>query len=141
MGVWTPALPKEGSDDQDDCDLDVPNFGRIQAFLGIREEHLDRCPIDILVVHLTILERLANDRNKEALGRTLKCLCDDTWASEAEVVIVTGRGVPAVARSAATDHSLLGLRYLPISALLENLVSVPSKLSLMRTLWSAGVPN
>ena len=93
------------------------------------------------MVHLTILERLAKVRNA-TLRSTLDCLVRDTQAADAEIVIVTGRGVPAVARAAGGNNGsgLAGVRYLPISALLESLVSRPSKLGLMRTLWSAGAP-
>ncbi len=139
MGVWTPEkekLPEGG------CDLDVPDFKRCKDFLKKPALRDDQYPIDILVVHLTILERLASDRS-EPLGTVLHCLVADTQAADAEVVVVTGRGVPAVARAAGGDDgsALEGARYLPVSALLESLVARPSKLGLIRTLWSAGVPR
>ena len=133
MGVWTPLT--------NDCDLNRPDFDNCQVFLKKPPERCDQYPIDFLVVHLTILERLAKDRD-ETLRCTLDSLVAGTEAANAEVVVVTGRGVPAVARSASGDDgsALEGVRYLPISALLEYLVERSSKLGLMRTLWSAAVP-
>ena len=133
MGVWTPR--------KCESDLDRPDFDKCKKYLQKPADRCDQYPIDILVIHLTILERLAKDRNA-TLRNTLDCLVCGTHASDAEIVIVTGRGVPAVARAAGRDDGsgLAGVRYLPISALLESLVSRPSKLGLMRTLWSAGAP-
>ena len=140
MGVWTP--PKEPPEENEEgCDLDKPDFDQCRKFLKNPAKRGDQYPIDILVVHLTILERLARDRD-ESLGKVLHCLLEGTEAEDAEVVVVTGRGVPSVARAAGGDDgsALEGVRYLPISALLESLVARPSKLAFMRILWSACVP-
>ena len=139
MGVWAPKKP--GQDDGGGCNLDTPNFDECKKFLEKPAERCEQYPIDILVVHLTILERLTLDC-EETTDRTLHRLLRGTQAENAEVVVVTGRGVPAVARAAGGDkgRALRGVRYLPISALLESLVSRPSKLGVLRTLWSAGVP-
>ena len=50
--------------------------------------------------------------------------------------VVTGRGVPTLA-ARACDDGVEGCRYLPISSVFEYLVHNPSKLMLMRALWSA----
>ena len=142
MGVWVP--PKSNGEN---CDLDSPNFDKCQKFLNKPIEYCEQFPIDILVVHLTILERLNRERRtatgtNETLAATLDCLVNGTQAASAEIVIVTGRGVPAVARAAGGEGTdLRRVRYLPISALLESLNGRPSKLALMQTLWSAGRPS
>ena len=136
MGVWVPQKKK--------CNLDVPEFKRCKEFLECptggkcSEQH----PIDFLILHLTILERLATEK-KKSMNDALECLRSSGQASTADVILVTGRGVPAVARTVNVhrDGRVKGARYLPISALLESLVSRPSKLALMRTVWSAGRPS
>jgi hypothetical protein len=97
----------------------------------------DQFPIDFLIIHLTILERLSNEKNG-SLRNTLAELISDTKAKDAEIIIVTGRGVPSIALD--PDH-MDNVRYLPISALLESLVSRLSKLALMRAIWSASRPG
>ena len=139
MGVWVP--PKQ-DDNGGSCDLDSPSFSKCRDVLKKPTELCEQFPIDILVVHLTILERLNRERNEKTLAKTLDCLVGDSQAADAEIVIVTGRGVPAVARAAGGQGTdLRRVRYLPISALLESLNSRPSKLALMQTLWSAGRPS
>jgi hypothetical protein len=127
MGVWVPwkNIPNELVN----CDLDTPNFVACQKFLKRPADKGEQFPIDVLVVHLTVLERLKQER-RTSLKETLAQLVANTEAAEAEIVIVTGRGVPAV--------DIDNVRYLPISALLESLVMRPSKLALMRTIWSSG---
>lgn len=136
MGVWVPR--------KNVCNLDVPVFDECREFLedptggDCEEQH----PVDFLILHLTILEKLAGEK-KGSIDGTLKCLRSTGQASEANVILVTGRGVPAVAQSVSGHGGgrVEGARYLPISALLESLVSRPSKLALMRTIWSAGRPD
>jgi hypothetical protein len=130
MGVWVPA--------KDNYNLDNPVLAACNTFLKQPAERKDQFPVDFLVIHLTILERLAKEKN-ESLPDTLGALIKDTEAKNAEIIIVTGRGVPTVASALNKDH-IENVRYLPISALLENLVSRPSKLALMRVIWSAGRP-
>lgn len=142
MGVWVPKRPKvsatEGASPPT-CDLDTPCFNAVQKFLKEPARRSDQYPIDFLVIHLTILERLKVN-NRLSLPELLKQLKAGTQAEDAEVIIVTGRGVPSMARRADDEH-LKTARFLPISALLECLVLRPSKLALMRVLWSAGRPR
>ena len=66
------------------------------------------------------------------------------FLADAEVAVVTGRGVATFGRSLSeSNRSGLGkrTRYLPVSAFLEYLVRRPSKLGLMRVLWSASKPK
>jgi len=131
MGVWVPEKGK--------CNLDSPILDQCQAFLNDPANRKDQHPVDFLVLHLTILERLAKTAGK-LLGDTLSELVSGTQAKDADIIIVTGRGVPSVASSVEKDR-LDEVRYLPVSALLESLVSRPSKLALMRAIWSAGRPK
>jgi hypothetical protein len=132
MGVWVP--PKLNADNAIFCNLDVPNFDQCRTFLANPTDKTEQFPIDILVLHLTVLEALNRKRKfEELLTKTLDALIDGTQAQGAEIVLVTGRGVPAI--------EMDNVRYLPISALLESLVMRPSKLALMRTLWSASRPR
>lgn len=132
MGVWVPEKTA--------CHLDFPSMGECRKFLEKPSKCLDQFPIDFLVIHLTVLERLHNDGSLETLDETLGALINGIKAADnAQIIVVTGRGVPTVAREHGIDH-LSRARYLPISALLESLVARPSKLALMRTLWSAGRP-
>ena len=132
MGVWVPR--KLNADKTVYCNLDTPDFDQCHAFLRKPAEKTEQCPIDILVLHLTVLEALNKKRKaQESLAETLEALIDGTEAKSAEIVLVTGRGVPAI--------EMDNVRYLPISALLESLVLRPSKLALMRTLWSASRPR
>jgi len=149
MGVWVPTL--------DDCNLDKPELDKCKAFLKkpeilftdtrteptkiqVREEQL---PIDYLILHLTVLESLHREKLRSAKGgslaETLLDLVSGTWAEKAEKIIVTGRGVPTIVNALGSDH-IEHIRYLPISSLLEYLVTRPSKLALMRALWSASRP-
>lgn len=131
MGVW---VPTKGT-----CNLDSPELNACKEFLRRPAERTDQFPIDFLIVHLTILERLAKEVNL-SLPETLDVLITGTQAAEAEIIVVTGRGVPTVANALNRDH-IENVRYLPISALLEGLVFRPSKLALMRVIWSAGRPS
>lgn len=134
MGVWVPE--KENGT----CNLDVPSMVMCREFLTNPSKCSDQFPIDFLVIHLTVLERLHKDEGSGTMSETLLKLIRETQAAEAKIIVVTGRGVPTVARERGTDH-LPDVRYLPISALLETLVARPSKLALMRVLWSAGRPG
>lgn len=133
-GIWVPPRTPGESDDTAACDLNFPNLAAIRAFLECPTQCKDQWPVDFLVVHLTILEKLG-----DSLPDVLQKLKEGTCAQSAEVVIVTGRGVPAIARR-TDQRSLRGVRFLPLSAVLESLVVRPSKLGLMRALWSAGRP-
>lgn len=159
IGVWVPDSGK--------CNLDYPkledcrtfltnpgniNLGNINEFI---EYPKSQYPIDFLILHLTVLERLSRDAGK-SLSDTLNLLVAGTQAKDADIIIVTGRGLPGVAgivdnaRDASGSkadadiksgcRSMDQVRYLPISALLESLTTRPSKLGLMRTIWSAGRP-
>lgn len=133
IGVWVP--------DKGACNLDAPQASQVRAFLCKPTAHEEHYPIDFLVIHLTVLERLYKDRanRSDDLAKTLSDLKKDTLARDAEVIVVTGRGVPAVTRASDPDY-LPDARYLPVSAILEYLVARPSKLALMRVLWSASQP-
>ncbi|HED00488.1 MAG TPA: hypothetical protein ENN18_08900 [Proteobacteria bacterium] len=126
MGIWVP----EGA-----TDLNHPNFRNIREFLMKPAQIAGQFPPDFLVLHLTILENLRKQCGHDCEADTLQQLLADTCADPAkygcEIIIVTGRGVPSLNR----------LRYLPISALLEYLMARPSKLALMRALWSAATAN
>jgi hypothetical protein len=127
MGVWVPSA--------DQANLNAPVFDKISSFLKNPTKREEQLPIDFLVLHLTILEKLAQEiqvTEQEALECLVICA---GLKPNCEVVIVTGRGVPAVARHEVSKR--LNARYLPISAILEYLVSNPSKLAVMRSLWSA----
>lgn len=133
MGVWVPK--------KQECNLDAPQEADLKQFLACPTLLTEHYPIDFLIVHLTILERLHKDRKNKSdiFAQTLCNLTNNTQAACAEVIVVTGRGVPTVTRSDAPDY-LQNVRYLPISAILEYLVARPSKLALMRVLWNAGRP-
>lgn len=158
-GIWCPRLPEDirTNDRQDDqrdpkfsshdpalaCDLNSPNFEKLQAYLMAPTLLSQQLPADVLVIHLTILERITKDRSRSigwdcSEGEVLKALVCGTSCDTAQVVVVTGRGVPAAAwkRDGGIDA-----RYLPISAIQEYLVSRPSKLGLMRVLWAARAPH
>jgi hypothetical protein len=125
MGVWVPKVDQC-------CNLEEPKFGPCRKFLKKPAfERPDQIPIDIFVIHLSVLEALKKGSDR-TLKKTLEQLIAGTEAQEAEIVIVTGRGVP--------DIDIDNVRCLPISALLESLVRRPSKLALMRSLWSASCP-
>lgn len=126
MGVWVPSKNK--------CNLDSPNLMECRCFLENPSERDDQFPADFFIVHLTILEKLKEKTG--SMKKVLDSLIRDTVATEAHIVVVTGRGVPASAYSKGSDYMPIA-RYLPISALYESLVLRPSKLALMRALWSA----
>ncbi len=154
VGIWTPFKREDYVNEDFDanflenlstpcCDLDRPVFSEIQKFLE-RPSPLDhQGNADFLVVHLTVLEKLQAEGNYDDLSSTLNALVDNTTAAEAVKVVVTGRGVPnhnepnlgsGNEKGNNTHHNI---RLIPISALLEYLVMRPSKLGLMRVLWSA----
>jgi hypothetical protein len=125
MGVWVPPV-------EQCCNLETPVLATCRDFLiEPAPERTGQYPVDVFVVHLSVLEALRKGTAK-TLDETLEELRKGTQASNAETVIVTGRGVP--------DLNIPNVRYLPISALLESLVRRPSKLALMRSLWSAKHP-
>lgn len=128
MGIGVPST--------EEANLNFPTFDAICSFLKKPTKLMVNMPIDFVVLHLTILEKLAQELHRcdeqSALSQLISCA---GLSPSCEVVIVTGRGVPAVARH--EDSKRLNARYLPISALLEYLVSNPSKLAVMRALWSA----
>lgn len=145
-GIWVPFHLKDKSGDNRwmfhdpelSCDLDVANFHAIHSFLH-SPTLLDRqCPADFLVIHLTILERLKRELGWDDV-RTLEELVKGTKVENASVVVVTGRGVPSVAKD--RDSKRLPARHLPLSTLQEHLSVRPSKLGLMRALWAASVPK
>ena len=115
MGIEVPS----------ETNLNNPNFDEIQPFI-------QNSSAEFLVLHLTILESLTKQRSFNSEHDTLNELMDGI--EDCEVIIVTGRGVPS-------NSNQLQVRYLPISALLEYLISRPSKLALMRALWHANVPR
>ena len=127
MGIWVPSIEQ--------ANLNNPDFAEICEYLQNPTKLPEQKPIDFVVLHLTILEKLAQRlvcNEQEALSQLVSRA---VLAPACEIVIVTGRGVPAVARHEAAQR--LNARYLPISALLEYLVANPSKLAVMRALWSA----
>ena len=140
MGVWVPEKPNAEGTLLPTCNLEDPNFDALHEFLLNPAYRKEQYPVDFLVLHLTILEKLNKDSGEELLNETLERLIDGTQAQEAEIVIVTGRGVPSIA-NALSDQKLERARYLPISALLESLVVRPSKLGVMRALWNASRPT
>ena len=125
------------------CNLDKPKFKEIRNYL-CEPTKLDRqLPADFLIIHLTILESLNQERQKngnysETVSKTLADLVEKTAAADANIIIVTGRGMPAVARK-RNGNELPG-RHLLFSTLLEYLTTSPSKLGLMRALWAAASP-
>ena len=130
MGIWTPDAEK--------CDLNSPDLGKIKCFLD-NPTKKKQLPADFLVLHLTILESLAmNKKTKQKILEELR-ECNGV-GDHCEVVIVSGRGVPSATLTSDSENGKCessNERFLPISALLEYLVSRPSKLALMRSLWSA----
>lgn len=127
MGLWNPS--------DKECDLAIPNIEEFRTFLnsasGVR--------FDFLVIHLTLLEAIRDARNYPSIDEVFHDLVSGTPAQSAERVIVTGRGLQ-LHELAAAEGSMAG-RYMPISTLLEYMTIRPSKLGLMRALWSAATPN
>ena len=131
MGIWVPG--------KDVVDLNKPDFDKINRFLKNPTLQTSQLPPDFLVLHLTILENIKLAAKCEA--ETLRELLKGTSAEHGcEIVIVTGRGVPSLTRH-NDDSMILQTRYLPISALLGYLLAQPSKLALMRALWSAAAAS
>lgn len=153
MGVWVPKQKKTDGDtctiadarptsDAVVCDLDRPEMDRCTEFLRSPSvQHEEQYPVDFLVLHLTILERLEKNSGSKTLRETLEKLIAPAPVKDSKIILVTGRGVPSIARSARNNGALANVRYLPISAILESVVTRPSKLALMRALWSAGCPS
>jgi len=135
MRVWVPD-----KDGPAPCDLGKkPDMTACNAFLRSLSLSSDQGSVDYLVIHLTVLEALVKQcTGEKSLGAALSQLTAETPAGDrgVEVVIVTGRGVAGTVMSNGDNH-LVACRYLPLSALHENLILRPSKLGLMRTLWSA----
>lgn len=132
MGIWTPSA--------EDNNLNNPDLNSIKCFLSNPTKKSDQLPADFLVLHLTILEDLSsqNDKTPQEILNELRDCCGVGKACE--VVIVSGRGIPSATINSAIEQTEqekeLNERFLPISALLEH-ISQPSKLALMRSLWSA----
>jgi hypothetical protein len=122
------------------CNLDEPGFAEIHGFLKTPTEVTYQYPADFLVLHLTILERLHKQSPGKCINKVLSELVRGTPCEHAQIIIVTGRGVPTVAFSREGEEHI-DARYLPISALQEFLVTRPSKLGLMRVLWAAAAPG
>lgn len=132
-GVWVP--------ERDECNLDYPDWKLCQRFLQEPTALRWQWPIDILVIHLTILEKLRSKMQAKQPNISLdECLTDlragTSAEGDTEVVVVTGRGVTGTSVSHRSDR-IETARFLPISALHEHVVTRPSKLGLMRALWSA----
>lgn len=159
VGVWCPMHPSDFTREKDPidernvsharddaCDLDNPRFKKIQDFLTRPTKLEHQLPADFIVIHLTILEQLNRERraiedhSQETLNETLTSLVDGTPCNRAERIVVTGRGVPTVARYLDGDDRLEA-RFVPISAVQEYLVARPSKLGLMRVLWASAAPR
>jgi hypothetical protein len=121
-------------DRETEVDLDYPKFGQCRKYL---ETFTSK--VDYLVLHLSILESLAQQQKGSGGGEnifsTIDALTHGTRSKTAQVVIVTGRGVQTFDRSQGRVQR--EVRYLPVSALLEYLVHRPSKLGLMRVIWCA----
>jgi hypothetical protein len=130
-----PGMRIEVPNRDDEANLDSPNFDRCRCYLKTRQNK-----IDYLILHLTILERLsAQCKHEQDIFATIDALKQETKAETAAIMIVTGRGVSTFARSGSARGRRE--RYLPVSALLEYLTQRPSKLGLMRALWSASNPK
>jgi hypothetical protein len=124
----------------DACNLDRPTMESCRDWLdGLTDKQ------DFLIVHLTILERLCDEMKlPDAAAVVGELIADNKQFEDCIVAVVTGRGVATFGRSVAQgEEKAVGeaLRYLPVSAFLEYLVRRPSKLGLMRTLWSASRPK
>ena len=122
------------------CDLDKPEMKSCRNWLDTLSK-----PVEFLIVHLTLLERLRDEKRLPNVMAAINALTEDNdFLAHAIVVVVTGRGVATFGRSLSepTDlESKSSPRYLPVSAFLEYLVRQPSKLGLMRVLWSASRPK
>lgn len=139
MGLWIPfpANQIKHVDSPQATDLNQPKFDEIKLFLQRPTQMLDQMQPEFLILHLSILERLKDTRGDDSETDTLEALLEGTSVGvNCEIVIVTGRGVPSVSRH-HQDTKPLKVRYLPISSLLEYIIARPSKLALMRALWSA----
>jgi hypothetical protein len=126
--------------EQNVCNLDRPTMASCREWLdGLTDKQ------DFLIVHLTILERLCDEKKlRDAAAAVGELIAGNKQFEDCIVAVVTGRGVATFGRSVAQgEEKAVGeaLRYLPVSAFLEYLVRRPSKLGLMRTLWSASRPK
>lgn len=149
VGIWTPFKKEDLKDTGFEktflkalstpyCDLDQPIFKKIRAFLKKPSPLAHQGNADFLVVHLTVLEKLKAERREDKdVNCTLSALVKGTKAADAVKVVVTGRGVPNHHGLSLGNGEHRHYRLVPISALLEYLVTRPSKLGLMRVLWSA----
>lgn len=154
MGIWVPSVTSDGC--MPSCDLDNPDLEKIKSFLKApttwehkwgdeaderrKKKVEEQLPADFMVIHLTILEKLAtNDK-----GKTTQEILDDFRACEGvgedcEMIVISGRGIPM--ENLSKNGEELDARFLPVSAILEYLNSRPSKLALMQALWSAIKPR
>jgi hypothetical protein len=119
--------------------MDEPTFNPCHGYLvGLNKT------VDYAIMHLTVLEKLNDERRRDDANethlKTIEVLIRGTPAASATVMIVTGRGVSTFARSGRDLALAKRVRYLPVSAFLEYLARRPSKLGLMRVLWSASSP-
>lgn len=91
---------------------------------------------DFVVMHLGLLEKIAGTNNSR-LNNILKIFSE----SDCFFVLITGRGLTkSKIFSALKKNPVLNkhfIRYLPVSSLQEYLTINPSKLALMRALWTA----
>jgi hypothetical protein len=119
--------------------LDGPEFDACHFYLVNLEKSAA-----YVILHLTVLEKLNDERRRKDANethlKTVEELISGTPAESATIMIVTGRGVSTFARSESDLALAKRVRYLPVSALLEYLTRRPSKLGLMRVLWSASSP-
>lgn len=142
MSIWVPDHTEEGKikhrENIPACNLDKPDMCEIANFLQKPSPFTDDHEPDFLVMHLTILERIKTNAD-ETVWATIDKIMESANLKYpyTEVVLVTGRGIPALSREHSSKEKHMPLRYLPISALLEHLVARPSKVGLMRALWSA----
>jgi hypothetical protein len=139
MGLWVPLVSDNTGLDNPPptTDLNRPDFEGIREFLKRPARMPEQFPPDFFVLHLSILETLKKSLPDKSEADTLEALLEGTQIGpDCEIVIVTGRGVPAVSRH-YQDTRPLKVRFLPVSTILEYILARPSKLALMRALWSA----
>lgn len=135
MGVEVPRA--------DECSLDFPDMSQLQAYLA----RLADRPVDHALIHATLLERLCAQGRHRSVFDALGQLIADGPLQNATIILVTGRGLPVFAQSLDTvggDDAVRfarRTRYLPVSAVLECITRYPSKIGLMRAIWSASGPR